>query len=131
MFAERIALWTAALRSGKYEQGKGYLHTLGDPDKFCCLGVACQVYQAQVGGLSICEFPGGVTYDGCDHILPLKVADWFGLSTAGGSYGSEQLGSLWKLNDGVMWADELIHPQTFVQIADVIDSRPEGLFDGA
>lgn len=36
--------WTAALRSGKYKQGKGYLRTkdcLGD--KFCCIGVAFDI----------------------------------------------------------------------------------------
>jgi hypothetical protein len=32
--------WVAALRSGKYEQGREYLQADG---KFCCLGVLCEV----------------------------------------------------------------------------------------
>lgn len=32
--------WTAALRSGEYEQGKNRLRT---GDEFCCLGVFCDV----------------------------------------------------------------------------------------
>ena len=35
------AAWIAALRSGKYEQGKGRLRT--NEDKFCCLGVLCDI----------------------------------------------------------------------------------------
>ena len=33
-------LWVAALRSGKFKQGKGHLHK---GDEFCCLGVGCEV----------------------------------------------------------------------------------------
>ncbi len=32
--------WVAALRSGVYEQGKGYLYS---KDGFCCWGVACDL----------------------------------------------------------------------------------------
>lgn len=32
--------WVAALRSGEYEQGNGWLR-IGN--KFCCLGVACDI----------------------------------------------------------------------------------------
>jgi hypothetical protein len=34
------ARWVVALRSGKYKQGDGSLHT---NDAFCCLGVACDL----------------------------------------------------------------------------------------
>ncbi|MEM6815307.1 MAG: hypothetical protein AAF600_13130 [Bacteroidota bacterium] len=37
-FAEK---WIEALRSGKYNQGKGYLHNDGG---YCCLGVACRIF---------------------------------------------------------------------------------------
>lgn len=36
-----IKKWCAALRSGKYQQGKGQLQT---KDGYCCLGVACDVF---------------------------------------------------------------------------------------
>lgn len=36
--------WVKALRSGKYEQGNGVLRMKEDgEDKFCCLGVACDL----------------------------------------------------------------------------------------
>jgi len=36
--------WIAALRSGEYEQGAGFLHNTVQ-DRYCCLGVACEVVQ--------------------------------------------------------------------------------------
>lgn len=33
--------WLTALRSGKYEQGKGFLKNLDN--NFCCLGVLCDI----------------------------------------------------------------------------------------
>lgn len=33
--------WVAALRSGEYQQGQGYLNK---QNKFCCLGVVCDLY---------------------------------------------------------------------------------------
>jgi hypothetical protein len=38
------ARWIAALRSGKYKQGIGYLEY---SNKFCCLGVLCLVQDRQ------------------------------------------------------------------------------------
>lgn len=40
MDAEFKQKWVAALRSGEYQQGEGFL--LKD-DTYCCLGVACRV----------------------------------------------------------------------------------------
>ena len=40
MTPEFKAAWVAALRSGKYEQGRGALRT---GDTYCCLGVACDL----------------------------------------------------------------------------------------
>lgn len=45
----RIKRWVAALRSGKYEQGQGYLrqditdHHGHTTSEFCCLGVLCDL----------------------------------------------------------------------------------------
>src|SRR3990167_8465561 len=36
----RVRRLVTALRSGKYKRGKGQLR---DDDKFCCLGVACDI----------------------------------------------------------------------------------------
>ena len=40
MTPEFKAKWVAALRSGKYKQGRGALRK---GDTFCCLGVACDL----------------------------------------------------------------------------------------
>ena len=42
MNAEIKARWIEALRSGKYQQGIGYLRSKND--RFCCLGVLCDTY---------------------------------------------------------------------------------------
>lgn len=47
MKPEYKARWVEALRSGKYQQGKGRLNGEG---KFCCLGVLCDVVKDEVGG---------------------------------------------------------------------------------
>lgn len=41
MNPELKAKWIAALRSGKYQQGKDRLRT--HDNKFCCLGVLCDI----------------------------------------------------------------------------------------
>jgi len=38
---QKIELWIEVLRSGLYEQGKGKLQ---NGNKFCCLGVACDIF---------------------------------------------------------------------------------------
>lgn len=38
---QQIKDWCAALRSGQYEQGKGYLQ---QAEEYCCLGVACKIF---------------------------------------------------------------------------------------
>jgi len=47
--------WVAALRSGKFEQGRYRLRS--SEDKYCCLGVACEV--ARIGG----DYQRGWDYD--------------------------------------------------------------------
>lgn len=78
--------WVKALRSNKYKQGKDLLCT--DDNKFCCLGVLCDLYQneakrnkkAQLNSL-IDKKIGCVVYGGEMRFLPNKVMDWAGLNT--------------------------------------------------
>jgi hypothetical protein len=44
---ERRIRWVEALESGKYEQGRKLLRSLDN--KFCCLGVACDLFKDEVG----------------------------------------------------------------------------------
>lgn len=116
-------LWVKALRSGKYKQAK---EVLSDRKGYCCLGVACEVYQKKVGDLVIDRLSVGsvegkkvkcVSYDNEKYTLPDKVRKWLGLSE----------------NDGCYEADSLVGHNdkqdfNFKQIARVIESMPDGLF---
>jgi hypothetical protein len=121
MLNENAKKWIAALRSGKYAQGRAMLNSMDM--KFCCLGVACEV--AIQAGVPVKKEPGlygqKFNYDTSFTVLPLSVQRWLGLASASGHF--KQGGdcrSLVALNDGGLY--------TFNDIADIIESIPEGLF---
>ena len=60
--------WIAALRSGKYKQGRVLLRS--KDDEYCCLGVLCEI-----SGLQAKPSDSGFAY--LDHLscLPRAVAD--------------------------------------------------------
>ncbi len=68
--------WVAALRSGKYKQGK---HRLKNGRKYCCLGVLCDI-----SGLDEFKNRGdrGEVYLNDIMILPQEVVNWAGLETS-------------------------------------------------
>lgn len=107
--------WIAALRSGNYQQGKARLNANG---RLCCLGVACEVYQAEVGDLEVKRFdsddPDGswVEYDGAEAHLPYKVVEWLGVDDENPMLGDD---TAVTLNDMV--------GLTFEQIADRIEAN--------
>lgn len=70
------ARWLKALRSGKYQQGKGELRSRDN--KFCCLGVLCDLY-AEDHGIEWDTLPGGF-FTFMDHtgLLPREVKNWAG-----------------------------------------------------
>lgn len=120
---ENAKKWIEALRSGKYQQTKG---ALKNTEGFCCLGVACEL-----SGLGRWEKDGAWTYyvvdeegfspDRREDYLPYAVRKWLGLYTSEGEYDSDfGRTNLTKANDD----DGL----TFEQIADLIESNPDGLF---
>lgn len=86
--------WVRALRSGKYSQGQNTLRFKDNKiDKFCCLGVACEIYSKKIEKLSCIKYTNGYyKYNTTDRYLPSKVARAFGLST-------QQQKSLADLND--------------------------------
>lgn len=86
-------LWVEALRSGKYEQGRGVL--CSSNNKYCCLGVLTEVYIEQMKKnrkkSKISKARISTTYreqylvngkTKATHLLPEVVAKWAGL-TAG------------------------------------------------
>lgn len=69
---ERVKkMWIKALRSGKYKQAKGCLR---DDDRFCCLGVLCDIF-----GRSRRIKWDGDRFDGERFALPASVREWAGL----------------------------------------------------
>jgi hypothetical protein len=122
---DNARLWVAALRSGRFPQGMGALETdLG----LCCLGVLCRI--AMENGLELKRevllvsddgFKYVVTYNCKTSVLPDTVRDWAGLTNRQGHYETDtDHTSLTRDNDE--------KGLTFVEIADIIESEPKGLF---
>jgi len=132
--------WIEALKSGKYKQGRLTLrHTIKGEDAFCCLGVLCDLYLKE-NGLQWEESPLRLNavnilhniqmehmylIDGAWGILPSKVIEWAGLECHDPSvvYSTGRV-PLSTLNDGPRISSKpvsKITPQTFIQIADIIE----------
>lgn len=117
--------WVEALRSGEYQQCRTQLCLLGADEKpsgYCCLGVACELYRQYEGGLRVVDqVDGGYRrYDNNSAMLPEKVRRWLGLQTDNGFFGVSP--------DGVTLAGKNDAGASFAEIADIIESRPSGLF---
>lgn len=106
MKANRKA-WVEALRSGAYEQAT---ETLTAGGGYCCLGVACKVMGKSNDELRDHDNLGG---------LP-EVRAFFGIAESDGGYTA----------DGVSrcLAEDNDKGASFSEIADTIESEPEGLF---
>ncbi len=107
--------WVKALRSGRYRQGKKVLCRYG---YYCCLGVACLVYlEDNPGALETKKVGNGVVeFDSEDIGLPQVVRKWLGLSSVNGAFDGNCLTNL--NDDGI----------SFSELADIIESEPNGLF---
>lgn len=79
-----VKAWVEALRSGEYKQGKSFLR---QDNAYCCLGVACDLYQKATGKG---EWRPGVTSgtqtfslldSHSDAFLPRVVAVWLEISS--------------------------------------------------
>lgn len=76
--------WIKALTSGKYKQGKGALKR---GDRFCCLGVLCDLHsRTKAGAKWRDDF-----YLHTANVLPNAVSQWAGLG--GDPFGSLPLGA--------------------------------------
>ena len=103
---ERRKAWVEALRSGEYKQEKYQMYN-PISGGYCCLGVGYK--------LATNEIPPTVGSAG--YFL---VKDYYGLTDGLGKYGENCEKALFLHND----TDEL----NFNEIADIIESSPEGLF---
>lgn len=116
--------WVAALRSGEYTQGRGYLyHPL--TNSFCCLGVLCAV-----AGLGLGEIESlGKETDQEGFRLGWNDEDGDGYESIGDHYGihSSTRADLMRMNDGK--GDPAVKPiknqRTFAEIADFIEKTKD------
>lgn len=120
---ENEAKLVAALRSGEFTQGTGHLRPADD--KYCCLGVACELYRR--------EFPTSAEWDedydpakfmmlddsddDSDTSLPDEVRQWLGWTSTDGEVANNhdlgtQESSLAGINDA---------GYTFEEIAQLIE----------
>lgn len=111
MNAEIKQRWVDALKSGKYEQGR---LDLRKGDKWCCLGVLCDVVQAEIA-LPVTQNSEGTVYlFGERHrasVLPEEVQRLTGLSATG------------KLSDGRVLANLNDDGVSFSKIAGIIEDQ--------
>jgi hypothetical protein len=103
--------WVSALRSGDYQQTKGRLRK---EDKFCCLGVLCDLYGKENNvEWEINEDSGKYMFQNKGADLPFSVIEWSGIADSG-PLGNGQIGTLAALNDS---------GTTFNEIAYVIEKQ--------
>ena len=123
--------WIAALRSGKYRQTRGRLN---DADGFCCLGVACDVFDPTGWKQS---FPhsakiGVMHIHGSLNTMPSEVVDFYGFyDCLGGVYDKLNCFGKLKIGNGVIYSCVDMNDDRgmmFDEIADVIERHPEKFF---
>lgn len=112
--------WVAALRSGDYKQGIGRLRD--NEDKYCCLGVLCEIAVRRHVIPPARLIPDGTyTYASRSFRLPREVALWAGLTESDPKVTDPRSGitirtiALAELNDS--------SSVSFATIADVIESE--------
>lgn len=116
MNPEIKAQWVAALRSGEYKQGAGWLNR---GDEYCCLGVLCEL-AAKAGVVQRHKGQFAHAYgDGkADTYLPSEVVEWARVRSMRPAVDGEPLD---KYNDGNY--DAGLSPHTFTEIADLIEEH--------
>jgi hypothetical protein len=119
MINENMKKVLVALRSGEYTQTK---EALQNSRGHCCLGVMCEVYEKETGDSIDRKTSGNIT--GGNLRRHEKVQAWVGLLTPSGDItislpNSSKHISLAHMND----RDD----KTFSEIADFIETDPEGL----
>lgn len=108
-----------ALRSGQFRQGAGRLRSShGTGFKYCCLGVL-----AYLAGCNWRDNGGASYADGSYLHAPKRAMEWVGMKDNTGSFlhSDGRADSLANMNDSRL---------SFERIADLIESEPEGLFNG-
>jgi len=127
--------WIEALRSGKYKQGKQILRSIDD--KYCCLGVLCDVYitttrktEWKLGLVEQISSPDKYYIHDQGNYLPREVVTWANLNSIEGSYK--------ELNPDLETGEMIVKictnltndndtGKTFQEIADIIQENYKNL----
>lgn len=114
---ENQRLWLDELKSGKYEQGTWKLNR---DNKFCCLGVAAELFKTDDTVVELEEsIPHArqIAYDGWISSAPMYVVEALGLRGQLGDHISNSVDlSLTRLNDT---------GKTFAEIAEIFENNLE------
>lgn len=103
-------LWIEALTSGEYKQGK---HALRKGDRFCCLGVLCDLYRKEKGGQwKRVTLASGQAFHDEEATLPEKVRKWAKLEDDNPAIDHPKYDCLAEANDAGV---------KFPRIADLIE----------
>jgi hypothetical protein len=112
-------LWIKALKSkSKYIQGKGSLRSIDD--RYCCLGVLCDL------AVQNAIIPKPVIFGGCYYYLsfgtalPEIVREWAGLRSKVGISSTGH--NLATLNDGLRSGTKSIKSKSFIEIAKILET---------
>lgn len=124
--------WLKALESGRFKQTKGRLMggASGGGVGYCCLGVACKVFE-EVTGEKIKKLDNGfiLSFDQTLEDAP-SVIEAFGFKGDEGEFNSDievgdaDYASLASMNDGGPGRPKL----TFKQIAEAVRKNPKKVF---
>jgi hypothetical protein len=80
--------WLNALRSGEYQQTKGFLRK---EDGFCCLGILCDLYGKENNvEWNLTNNGHNYKFQESESYLPSSVMEWSGLSGNGKTLSVEQ-----------------------------------------
>lgn len=124
-----IQKWVEALRSGRYKQARQALSTEGG---FCCLGVACDLFapdnERSLKQASRLDGQTVVTWFDQDGYLPSEIQKLLGCNRDGSFTETRyiKINGLDQSISSLALANDL--GASFEQIADLIESNPEGLF---
>ena len=103
--------WLNALRSGEYQQTKGFLRK---EDGFCCLGVLCDLYGKENNAeWNLANNGHNYEFQDKESHLPSSVIEWAGVEDSN-PYIIGGIGTLSGLNDKGF---------TFNEIADLIENH--------
>lgn len=106
--------WVAALRSGKYKQGKKYLRNKKD-DTFCCAGVLCDILLKKAGKTWDEDEGSGFYAFNSAHVLSISEREAVGLPIGLQLEKNGRTDSIYVMNDH--------RDLSFNEIADLIESQ--------